>query len=276
MPYDARAGGAEVPRGLRGRLVRSLDRMLGDRSRTQFVAVSEAVRASYTAALAIPADRMHVVPNAVDVSAIASRVAAARAAGAPEALRDPQRRPLVLNIARHVPQKGLAYLIDAFSRPPLLGKGCRLALVGTGGDTEALRARAGRAGLLDRVDFLGSQKDVAPILAAADVFAFPSLYEGLPVALLEALAAGLPVVASDIPEIREVTSADGADLVPPGDADALSGAIAAFLDNPARAAALAQAGLRRVREHFDLAETTRRFEAVLLAAAQDRRRATRT
>ncbi len=273
MPYDPRAH--EVPAGWRGSLIKHADAALGRWTRTRYLAVSEAVRASYRTALGIPAERIEVVYNAVDHAGLAARAAAARARPALRAaLGLPPGRRLIVTVARHVPQKGLEFLIDALARPPLVARDVRLALVGTGGLTAALQSRAAERGVGPRVQLLGRREDVVEILAAADVFALPSLYEGLPVALLEALAAGVPAVASDIPEIREVTTAAGARLVPPGDADALARGLAEVLEDPTLAARLAAEGSREVRERFDVVTTTRRFEAVLLAAAQGARRAT--
>jgi glycosyltransferase involved in cell wall biosynthesis len=275
MPYDPRAQGSELPRGWRGGLVKRADRLLGRWTRTRFVAVSSAVRDSYVSALGIPPERTEVIYNAVDISALRARAEHPSAGPGLRAELDlaPGRR-LIVNVARHVPQKGLEYLIDSLSRPPLRGIDCGLALVGVGGGTPALRSRVEAAGLGDRVRFLGRREDVAAILAAADVFAFPSLYEGLPVALLEALALGVPAVASDIPEIREVASESGASLVPPANADALAVALAAILQDPVLASRRREEGPRLIRERFDLRRTTGRFEAVLLEAAQARRRAT--
>jgi glycosyltransferase involved in cell wall biosynthesis len=272
MPYDPRARGAELPAGWRGTLVRTADKFLGSWTGSRFVAVSEAVRASYVSALEISPDRIDVIHNAVDVSTLSARTTRREDVRAQLALHPGQR--LIVNIARHVPQKGLEHLIDAFSLPPLRTKDCCLALIGTGGLSRSLESRADAAGLGARVRLLGRKEDVVPILSAADVFAFPSLYEGLPVALLEALALGIPAVASDIPEIREVTSDRGAYLVPPADPGALAQAISAILEDAALAARLAEEGRRQIRDRFDLIGTTRRFEEVLAAASHSRRRTT--
>jgi glycosyltransferase involved in cell wall biosynthesis len=103
------------------------------------------------------------------------------------------------------------------------------------------------------VRFLGHRKDVPEVLAAGDVFVFPSLYEGFGGALLEAMALGLPIVASDIPAVREVVD-DGANaiLVPPGDAPALASAIDGLLDDTGRRQAFGARGRTMFCERFVL------------------------
>jgi glycosyltransferase involved in cell wall biosynthesis len=104
-------------------------------------------------------------------------------------------------------------------------------------------------------------------LRAADIFVLSSRFEGLPVALLEALAAGVPVVASDLPEIREVTGSDAALLVPPGDAIALADGIRRQLENDREAAAFGACGQRRIEERFTVATNAPRFAATIHSVA---------
>ena len=144
-----------------------------------------------------------------------------------------------------------------------------LVLVGSGTETEALRARAERSGVAAKVLILGSRNDVPSFLAVADLFVFPSLYEGLPLALAEAMAAGLPIIASNVPEIRE-TVGNTAVLVEPGNVTALSGAIRRLLSNRGAQSQLGLAARRRAEELFDANRSTPRFEATLLAAAARR------
>ena len=108
------------------------------------------------------------------------------------------------------------------------------------------------------MQFLGHRSDVGDLLAAADEFVFPSLYEGLGGAMLEAMARGLPIVASDIPALREVTDPDGARLVPRGSAAALAKAIDELLADPQEREAMSVKNLRRSRA-FDLDTITKRM-----------------
>jgi glycosyltransferase involved in cell wall biosynthesis len=94
---------------------------------------------------------------------------------------------------------------------------------------------------------------VAELLAMTDVFVLPSFYEGIPLALVEAMAAGRPVVATAVAGNVDVVGNDGCGvLVPPGDATALAAAVTGLLEDPARAAGIADRGRARAREHFDL------------------------
>ena len=126
-------------------------------------------------------------------------------------------------------------------------------LVGDGPERAAVEDEIGRLGLGSAVRLLGERTDVAELLATADVFVLSTHSEGLPLSVLEAMAAGLPVVASNVGGIPELV-ADGVSglLVPPGDPDALAEAIERLLENPRLSQQLGLAGRRRVLENFDL------------------------
>ena len=189
----------------------------------------------------------HVVPLGIDLDRFAS--------GKPALPKD---GPLVGNVARLAPQKGHATLVEAARLVP----GARFAIVGDG----ELRAELERRAEGLPVQLLGARDDVPDLLASFDVFAFPSLYEGLCVAVIEAQAAGVPVVATPVGGIRE-TVVDGETglLVPPRDPEALAAAIRRLLDDPALARRLAEEARRRVRERFSerrmVEETLRLYEA---------------
>ena len=106
-------------------------------------------------------------------------------------------------------------------------------------------------------------RDTAAFLQALDVFVMPSLSEGLPVALLEAMACGLPVVVTRVGAMPDVVDGGALGLVVPvGDEEALADAIAVLLDDRSRARALGEAGMRRVRERFSAARMVREYEAI--------------
>jgi len=152
-------------------------------------------------------------------------------------------RPVVLAVGRLAAQKGFTVLLDAAARwrdrvpVPLV------AIAGDGPLAGTLRGHAGAAGL-DAV-FLGRRADVPALLAAADVVAVPSHWEGQPLLLQEALRAGRPIVASRVGGIPDLTGDDGALLIPPGNPGALAAAVLAVLDDPALAARLAGAARAR-------------------------------
>jgi len=138
---------------------------------------------------------------------------------------------VILSTGRLAPQKGLEYLIDAAalvckSRP------VRVMIAGDGPLRGSLESRARCLGIEDRVHFLGFRQDVGNLLAASDLVAIPSLWEGLSIALLEAMAAGKPIVASTIGSNCEVLRHDHtALLIPPKDSSALAEAIIRIADN---------------------------------------------
>ncbi len=133
---------------------------------------------------------------------------------------------VILSMARLARDKGLEYLIEAATLLPRTGRPIRIVIAGDGPEREHLEQLAGRLGVTDRVVFLGFREDVGDLLAASDLVVLPSLREGLSIALLEAMAAGKPIIATSIGSQREVASrADMARLVRPADALALSEAI---------------------------------------------------
>jgi glycosyltransferase involved in cell wall biosynthesis len=133
---------------------------------------------------------------------------------------------VVLSMARLAADKGLEYLLEAAARLPRNGRRIQIAIAGDGPARQRLERIAIERGVTDRVTFLGFREDVGDLLAASDLVVLPSLREGLSIALLEAMAAGKPIIATSIGSQREVASqADMAQLVPPADARALSEAI---------------------------------------------------
>jgi glycosyltransferase involved in cell wall biosynthesis len=118
-----------------------------------------------------------------------------------------------------------------------------VVLAGQGPLDQALRAQADATGI--RMRFLGQREDIPALLAGADVVVVPSVWEGQPLIVQEALRAGRPLVASRTGGIPDLTGGDAAVLVPPGDAAALAGAVLSVLDDPALAAKLSVAAFSR-------------------------------
>jgi glycosyltransferase involved in cell wall biosynthesis len=216
-------------------------------------AISHAVKAHAVETLGVPADRITVVGRGRDPARLGSPSAARRQAA--RAMLDiPPETEVLVNVARQEFQKGQRHLLDAMAL--LAPRRPRLTLIVAGRQgtvTDELERRAADPAIADRVRFLGHRKDVPEVLAAGDVFVFPSLYEGFGGALLEAMALGLPIVASDIPAVREVVD-DGANaiLVPPGDAPALASAIDGLLDDADRRQAFGARGRTMFCERFVL------------------------
>jgi glycosyltransferase involved in cell wall biosynthesis len=163
--------------------------------------------------------------------------------------------PIIFTTARLEEQKGIAYLMDAAVRLPDVV----FLVAGEGSLRSGLENQIQEGGLVDRVHLLGHREDVADLLAICDVFILPSLSEGLPLSVLEAMAVGKPVIATAIGGTNEVV-ADGKTglLVPPADPDALADAIRSLLVDPMWAEQLAVQGQTCVREEFSAEVMTRR------------------
>lgn len=206
-----------------------------------FVAVSDASAATWAPALARlrPGARLAAIPNGIEPPAVACGRAETRTAlGLPEAA------PLLLAVGRFTPQKDQRTLVRAVRA--LDGRPAPwLVLVGEGPERVACEAEATGS---ERIRFLGRRDDVGDLMAAADLLVLPSLFEGLPLVVLEAMALGLPVVATRIPSVVEALGADHPFLAAPGDPDSLAAAIAAALAAPP--APIATAARQRFERHF--------------------------
>ena len=160
----------------------------------------------------------------------------------------PRERPRIGIIGRLAPQKGHTFLLPAMAQ---LSKerSVSLLVIGAGDLDSDLKAQAATLGIADRVHFLGSRRDVAEILPHLDLLVSASLWEGLPGVILEAMAAGVPIIATDVSGSREVViQGQTGILAPPGRADALAAAIAQALDQPAMMRAMAQRASRYVEQ----------------------------
>ena len=156
-------------------------------------------------------------------------------------------RPVILTVARLDQQKGLPVLLAAAAQVP----DAVFVLVGEGPERSALERQRHELGLEDRVILAGFRQDIPAWLRHCDLFVLPSLYEGVPLSLLEAMAAGKPVIASAIPGIDEaVTHTETGWLVPPGDAESLAKAIRLLLVDRKLSERLAFAGQARVHTEF--------------------------
>jgi glycosyltransferase involved in cell wall biosynthesis len=218
----------------------------------RFHAISGHVAELMAARLRLPRERIEVVPRGRDPAALGVRSAARREA-ARAALGVEGGAPLLLAAARHEHQKGLDVLLAALPAIARGAPGARLAVAGRDGNqTPRLRAAAERSGLGGWVAFLGARGDVAELLSAADVFVVPSRWEGFGGVLLEAMALEAPIVASDLPAVREVVGDDTALLVPPDRPDALAAAVTAALADPAAAARRAGRARERFLAHFTI------------------------
>jgi len=205
--------------------------------------------------LHIPCRKMQVIHNGIPPEAFSSPAGQQP----PASIESTTGRPIVLTNARLDRQKGHTYLLEAAALVPQ----ARFVLVGDGPERGALEAQAASLGLGERVQFLGYRSDIPQLLACCDLFVLPSLYEGLPLSILEAMAAGKPVIASAIGGTDEAIIPDETGLlVPPANPPALAGAIRKLLANPLLAQRLAAAGQARVKEMFSAEQMVRQVTQV--------------
>ena len=213
-------------------------------------AVSAHVADTMSTRLLYPRDRIDVVhrgrPDPA-CEALPTELADRRARLAPNAAY------VVLTVARHEPAKGLDRLLTAWAKISADLAGGRLLVAGNeGSETGALHRLADELGVDDSVSFLGHRDDLAALHAISDLFVLPSRREGLPGALLEAIALRTPAVVTDLPQVREVVSENEAWLVDAEDTDELGRTIIRAISEPESRRTRAQAARTRFEKHFTL------------------------
>ena len=218
----------------------------------RMIAVSTPIRRRLIERDGVHPDLITIVPNAV--------VSAPDSEERPTGLRE---RPLVGVVARLQPEKGVANFLKAAARVAPRFPEADFVIAGDGPLRQELVALAEGLLLEDRVHFLGFRSDTSALMGSLDVLVVPSLTEGSPLVTLEAMAAGVPVVASAVGGIPDQVRHDKEGLlVPPGDTGAMGDAIVALLLDPARARSLGEAGRRRATSEFSHAVMVRRIEDV--------------
>ena len=227
----------------------------------RLVCCSHAVRRSVQSRIGGREEQFVVIPFGVD---------AGRFRGAAGLLRNDlglqEELPIIGTVCRLVePKKGLTYLLEAVAQLEQEAKKpvCQVLLVGEGPAEPHLRSLSEQLGISSRVAFVGVRRDIPEVLALMNLFVLPSLYEGFGIAILEAMAAGRPVVATTVGGIPEfVMNGETGILVEPGDAAALARAIQTILTNPEGARQMGLRGKRHVQENFAIATVVRRHEEV--------------
>ena len=173
--------------------------------------------------------------------------------------------PMITNVARLVPQKAQHFLIEAAQIVLATAPDVRFVLLGDGPLRPELEAQAAALGISDKVIFAGFRPDVADVLAASDVFVLSSLWEGMPVALLEAMAAGCTAVSTDVGGVAQVLQ-DGVTglLVPPSDPEALAAALLRCVTDPAYARQLAATGQAWTTQEYGMRAWVQKWETLYL------------
>jgi glycosyltransferase involved in cell wall biosynthesis len=211
-------------------------------------------------AAGLPAERICRIPNGVNLSRFEGRHSAAL-----PLVGDPEYVLYVGGLRR---EKRVPELVHTFAEVARTRPRAQLVIVGDGPEDSAVRAAAREAGIEARVHLLGIRTDVPDLLAAAHVFVLTSTSEGLSNSLLEALAAGVPIVATDIEGNRAVVEHEkDALLVPLGDSAALASAMARLLEDRELATRLARAGREKVRQ-YGLGEVALKYEGAFREVAR--------
>lgn len=230
--------------------------------RSTMVAVSEDIRRLLIGTVGVRPDRVRTIWNGVELDRF--RLDPERAAQLREQVRAEwgvgPDQPVVGTVGNLDPVKGHAYLIDAAAPVCRAYPTAMFVIAGHGQLHDDLARQAADLGLADRVHLLGFREDVPALLQAIDVFALPSLSEGLPLAVIEAMAAGRPVVATAVGGTCEVLRDDDTGLlVPPGDPAALAAGIGRLLAQADTRTRLTANAARQVAREFDMATTMKRY-----------------
>jgi glycosyltransferase involved in cell wall biosynthesis len=226
------------------------------------IAVSEHTKEHMVDLEGAPAEKIHTVHNGIDFD----RVKPA-GPGARDRIRRefaPDGAALLLTVGRLHPEKGYEHLFRAMvDLKERLGRPVRLLIAGTGPFADAYQAEVRALGCEGVVRFLGFRKDVADLMAAADLVVHPAVAEAFGLVLTEALYVGTPVIATRVGGIPEII-ADGIDgvLVPPADSRALADAILNLLNDPDRRGRMAGAGREKVRRQFRFDAMVQSYEGV--------------
>jgi glycosyltransferase involved in cell wall biosynthesis len=232
-------------------------RRWGLRRFSSFCANSPASR-RYLVDSGVDPDRIHLIPNGHDLSLY----------GASPERRAAVRQPLALDadailavfVGRLIPSKRVGDLLEAIPLVHRVEPRLRVAIVGDGPEREVLGQHVQSLGLEPVVRFLGRRSDVPELLGASDLFVFPSEAEGLPNAVIEAALTGLPIVAGDIPGVREIVlGGGGAFLTPCRDPQALAAAITRVLAQPEEAKQRARLSQQFAETEYAIERVTQRL-----------------
>ena len=220
----------------------------------RLIAVSASIRRRLLERDGVHPDLITIVPNAV------TSPPEPRPDSLPPGLRESS---LVGTVARLQPEKGIESFLNAAARIAPLFPMARFVIVGDGPLREELAALAEDLGLGDRLHFLGFRPDASAVMGSLDVLVVPSLTEGSPLVTLEAMSAGIPIIASAVGGIPDqvLHGRDGL-LVPPGDPGAIAEALISLLRDSARARRLGEAGRRRAASLYSHETMVQQIEAV--------------
>jgi glycosyltransferase involved in cell wall biosynthesis len=247
-----------------------LDR-LANRLTDHIIAISASTRDFLIQREGVPADKITIIYNGVDLERFQPAPDAAIRAGWRRTWGLPAEAPVVAGVGRLRRQKNFPLFLRAAREVLREISGANFVIAGEGPDRGDLERLARDLGIASQVRFLGYVKDMTELYAGVDMLLMTSHAEGTPLTILEAMAMGVPVVATRVDGMAEVLE-DGVDayLVPPGDLGACAQRTCRLLQDQALARQFSRAGQRKVREHYSAVSMTRQLENIYLNYLQDR------
>ncbi len=230
---------------LRLRLYAALDARLLKRFNS-IIAVSEPVQQDMLQCK-IPADNINVIPNGIDAAAFSKQVdiSATR-----KSLNIPEDAIIIGTLSSLSKEKGLEYIIKASAETLQKITNIHLLLVGDGPEREQLQALVQKLSLSDSVTFAGRRSDINDVLGAMDIFALPSLNEGLPMALLEAMASEKAVIATRVGDVEKVITAESGIVIAPANVAQLSSALIKLASDQSIRKELGYQAKIRIQQNF--------------------------
>ncbi len=213
--------------------------------------------------------KMRIIPNGIPEPEPVSQQDRKRARR--ELVAD-SHGPIIITVGRFISAKGYEDLVDAFALLHRIDPDPFLVMVGGGKLFQKIRTQVESLGLQDSVRMLGPREDVAQLLVASDIFASASHREGLPIAVLEGMMAGLPVVATDVGEMPRLVTEETGRLVPPHRPDLLAGALSELLGTPGILRAMGEAAHRRAVTDYSVDLCVDRHIALYREVMESRRR----
>jgi len=243
-------------------LIRVLDSLTARHCVRTFVCVSKFSATTAQKCLGIAAQRTRLIYNSLDLD-LFTNVTAEEVAAIRSEFQIPREEKVLLNVGRLVSQKGHRYLLMAFRNVLDNHPNMRLLIRGSGTLRFDLERMCRDLGVQSKVTFVEPLSNIRKLFAICDLFVFPSLYEGLGIALLEAMAMGKPCIASNIGPIPEVVEhGRNGLLVRPGDPHSLATAIAGLLENPKLCRHMGDQARQIVKERFDIRKNIKLLEKV--------------
>ena len=224
------------------------------------IAVSSETASNIQKVFRVSSEKICTIPNRIDVGSFKKNSMVSPGDVFP-GLAEEHR--ILCMVGRLMPPKGQAYLLGAVKMLCPEYPGLRLLLVGDGDMRKEFENLSRKLEIQEKVIFLGSRDDIPEILAISEIFVLSSLWEGISLALIEAMAAGKPIVATDIPGNRElIRHGENGLLVTKEDSEALAYALKGLLDNPSRARRLGDKAYQEAKARFDISLTIRELEKI--------------